>query len=691
MFPPDDEVQDWAYGPGGPEADHLFEKWLREQMRRRVEMEMRWEQEAAERDVQEYRWMRHAGGGLVSSFVNCLFFVPLQYRRIVCRLESMLWQCMLLVCPDVIWAILFSCAFGMLVFHGPVMSWSSPTHWTLAQGVVDAVLVYLVISRVLFRTFNDWKFRRRLKWWAGQGYIDAQYSLGSMYEAGDGIPTDLRLAAHWYHKAAQNGHCDAQYSLGECYFKGHGVPVNLREARKWYQRAANQGDADAEGMEDHIKKLLESNAQSSSSTGASSKHAAGRGGSASVPRLPAPSMCTGGDPDQAQLRRRRQKEYEQMESQRKQQAIEKRKAKAERQRREKQLKEEAEAEAARQAAEIKRLVEEEARQRARSQGPAAKGGKPSGGGGRAYASAASSTSAPAATARAEPERKATRTRSDVSNSSGWSEESSHSSAKQGKPGKQQASTPHSKPAPEAKRPAPGTPTASRASSSSTLAGGARRAEQTAPSVTRSPPEGGSRPGAGPSASPKSPRPTYRSAFAPHQAPPPPGGPRSPHPRAVPPPPPPSTPPPSARANAAQPLERPHEPRPAAPPPGFLGSQATVGAPQPTGAGHLPHQQLYGGHQVLPPWESQPWAPSAPGASAPWGFQLPGEEDFEAAEHAALLAGLQAGTGLGGGRDEPPPTLRGGLDGPGASLSEAKAATCPICRGPIHELRPLKLR
>lgn len=34
----------------------------------------------------------------------------------------MLWQCMLMVCPDVVWAILFSCAFGALVFYGPVVS-----------------------------------------------------------------------------------------------------------------------------------------------------------------------------------------------------------------------------------------------------------------------------------------------------------------------------------------------------------------------------------------------------------------------------------------------------------------------------------------------------------------------------------------------------------------------------------------
>lgn len=379
MFQPNDGLGDWGYGPRA-DPDHLFEKWLREQMRRRMEMEMQWEQEAAERDVAEYRYQRYSAGGLISSIINCMVFIPLQYRRIVCRLESMLWQVMLQIVPDIVWAVLLSCAFGVLVICGPVISWSSPTYWTVLQAFVDMCLVYFVVRRILIRVFVDWKFRRRLKWWAAQGYIDAQYSLGSMYEAGDGIPTDARLAAHWYHKAAQNGHCDAQYSLGECYFKGYGVPVNLREARKWYQRAANQGDVDAEMMEDYIKKLIECGDQ----TGDGGGKAAARRGGPPVRQLPSPENYaqprSPGEEEEMQRKQKknRQREYEQMEAQRKQQAVEKRKAKAERQRKEKQAKEKAEQEAVRQAAELARLVEEERRQRVRSEvheQKAIKGGK----------------------------------------------------------------------------------------------------------------------------------------------------------------------------------------------------------------------------------------------------------------------------------------------------------------------------
>ena len=37
------------------------------------------------------------------------------------------------------------------------------------------------------------------------GDVGAQYLIGSMYEAGDGVPQDLRLARYWYDVAARNG------------------------------------------------------------------------------------------------------------------------------------------------------------------------------------------------------------------------------------------------------------------------------------------------------------------------------------------------------------------------------------------------------------------------------------------------------------------------------------------------------
>ena len=135
---------------------------------------------------------------------------------------------------------------------------------------------------------------------AGQGIMDAQYSLGYCYEFGQGVEKDdkeamkwyqraanqgykhakeklkaieksssaidekypgkdqyelgkqcyqrnnYREAVKWYWEAAEAGNADAQYELGCCYNYGQGVLNNYGEAVKWYRKAADQGNAFAQ-------------------------------------------------------------------------------------------------------------------------------------------------------------------------------------------------------------------------------------------------------------------------------------------------------------------------------------------------------------------------------------------------------------------------------------------------------------
>jgi len=48
-------------------------------------------------------------------------------------------------------------------------------------------------------------------------------------------------AAEWYHKAASQGYVQAQYALGDIYEFGEGVEVNYVLAQSWYKKAADQG------------------------------------------------------------------------------------------------------------------------------------------------------------------------------------------------------------------------------------------------------------------------------------------------------------------------------------------------------------------------------------------------------------------------------------------------------------------
>lgn len=48
------------------------------------------------------------------------------------------------------------------------------------------------------------------------------------------------MAAHWFHKAAEQGEAMAQHSLGTMYAQGIGVAKNDDEAIYWYRKVAEQ-------------------------------------------------------------------------------------------------------------------------------------------------------------------------------------------------------------------------------------------------------------------------------------------------------------------------------------------------------------------------------------------------------------------------------------------------------------------
>lgn len=41
---------------------------------------------------------------------------------------------------------------------------------------------------------------------AAQGHTDAQFNIGWMYDNGQGVEVDKKLAKHWYKIACDNGH-----------------------------------------------------------------------------------------------------------------------------------------------------------------------------------------------------------------------------------------------------------------------------------------------------------------------------------------------------------------------------------------------------------------------------------------------------------------------------------------------------
>lgn len=60
-------------------------------------------------------------------------------------------------------------------------------------------------------------------------------------------------AVEWYHKAASQGYAQAQYALGDVYEFGEGVEVDYVMAQSWYKKAADQGYTHALSKIDRLK------------------------------------------------------------------------------------------------------------------------------------------------------------------------------------------------------------------------------------------------------------------------------------------------------------------------------------------------------------------------------------------------------------------------------------------------------
>ncbi len=101
-------------------------------------------------------------------------------------------------------------------------------------------------------------YRQAVSWYylsAKQGYAPAQNRLGACYYRGLGTAQNYAAAVLWYRQAAEHGNAAAQDNLGICYYSGHGVPRNVAEAIKWYRLSAAQGNPAAVA---HLRQLQSS-------------------------------------------------------------------------------------------------------------------------------------------------------------------------------------------------------------------------------------------------------------------------------------------------------------------------------------------------------------------------------------------------------------------------------------------------
>lgn len=86
-----------------------------------------------------------------------------------------------------------------------------------------------------------------LKQKAQAGDPEAEQTLGARYEAGQGVPKDMKMAISWYEKAAVTDR-NAQCNLGLIYYTGRGVTQDYGKALPWFQKAAANGNDNAQNL-----------------------------------------------------------------------------------------------------------------------------------------------------------------------------------------------------------------------------------------------------------------------------------------------------------------------------------------------------------------------------------------------------------------------------------------------------------
>ena len=139
-------------------------------------------------------------------------------------------------------------------------------YWT-GTGLLDELLDDLyIMDDEKYDKLEQKRSKKAFKWFklaAEQGHVEAQHTVGEMYENGDGVEQSYKEAFKWYLLSAEQGYSYAMLSLGCMYYKlqlasslkKHSLPVFggraeddlegvplLDNAVKWLRLAAEKGN-----------------------------------------------------------------------------------------------------------------------------------------------------------------------------------------------------------------------------------------------------------------------------------------------------------------------------------------------------------------------------------------------------------------------------------------------------------------
>lgn len=81
---------------------------------------------------------------------------------------------------------------------------------------------------------------------AAQGNSEAAFTIGELYQKGEGVPQSDTKAFLYFQQSAIRGYGPAQHNLGRAFELGLGIPANPVKAFVWYDLAQQQGESASE-------------------------------------------------------------------------------------------------------------------------------------------------------------------------------------------------------------------------------------------------------------------------------------------------------------------------------------------------------------------------------------------------------------------------------------------------------------
>jgi TPR repeat protein len=110
-----------------------------------------------------------------------------------------------------------------------------------------------------YAAYQSGDYATALREWeplAEQGLANVQYNLGVMYDKGQGVPQNYKIAVKWYRLAAEQGTAFSQGNLGVMYALGKGVMQDNVYAQMWGNIGASNGNENGGKLRDLVAKEM---------------------------------------------------------------------------------------------------------------------------------------------------------------------------------------------------------------------------------------------------------------------------------------------------------------------------------------------------------------------------------------------------------------------------------------------------